>query len=167
MVQHMMVSTSAGNSPTLTGMLTRAGHVLTTHLAEALAEIELTPRMQSVLVHALEQERTQIQLAEATDLDKTTMVLTIDALEETGYAERRQSTTDRRARVIAVTEAGERIAAAGQQIVDRVHADTLAALDPRQREAFVESLETLMRDRLSRPADSEYRVRRTRQKKNA
>ena len=145
-------------------MIIRAGHVLTTQLAIALAEIELTSRMQRVLVHAMNQERTQIELAEAADLDKTTMVLTIDALEKAGYAQRKQSATDRRARIIAVTDAGARIAEAGQQIVDRLHHQILAALPPYQREAFVEALSSLIAGQLSQPAEGDHAVRRARQK---
>ena len=90
----------------ITGLLNMAGHALSNRLAAALADVDLTPRMQCVLVHALEEERTQIQLAALADLDKTTMVSTVDELEERGLAERRPSATDRRARIIAVTEQG-------------------------------------------------------------
>ena len=62
--------------------------------------------MHCVLYHALGGEFTQIQLAEQCALDKTTMVVTMDALEKAGLAERRPSPTDRRARIIAVTDAG-------------------------------------------------------------
>jgi len=49
----------------------------------------------------MEAERTQIQIAELAYLDKTTMVVTVDALEKAGLAQRRQSSTDRRARIVA------------------------------------------------------------------
>nr|WP_296070781.1 MarR family transcriptional regulator [uncultured Actinoplanes sp.] len=124
----------------LTGLLNMAGHALSNRLAAALADIDLTPRMQCVLVHALEEERTQIQLAALADLDKTTMVSTVDELEKLGYAERRQSAADRRARIIAVTERGRAAAEEGQRIVDRVHADALGCLAPADRTAFVEAL---------------------------
>ena len=124
----------------VTGLLNMAGHALTNRLAAALAAIQLTPRMQCVLVHALEEERTQIQLAALADLDKTTMVGTVDELEARGLAERRPSATDRRARIIAVTDEGRRVAEEGQRIVDRVHADALAALAAPDRGAFVAAL---------------------------
>ena len=60
-----------------------------------------------MLIKALEGELTQIQLAERCALDKTTMVVTVDELEKAGLAERRPSPTDRRARIIAVTDAGK------------------------------------------------------------
>ena len=128
----------------LTGLLNMAGHALSNRLAAALAEVGLSPRMQCVLVHALERERTQIQLANLADLDKTTMVATVDELERRGLAERRPSATDRRARIIAVTDQGRVAAEQGQQIVDRVHGEVLAALPGIDRSAFVEALALLV-----------------------
>ncbi|WP_127501288.1 MarR family winged helix-turn-helix transcriptional regulator [Actinoplanes solisilvae] len=124
----------------VTGLLNMAGHALSNRLAAALADVDLTPRMQCVLVHALEEERTQIQLAALADLDKTTMVSTVDDLEQRGYAERKPAATDRRARIIAVTEKGRLAAEEGQRIVDRVHADALSSLPTAARAAFVEAL---------------------------
>ncbi|CAM5391938.1 MarR family winged helix-turn-helix transcriptional regulator [Streptomyces tanashiensis] len=69
----------------------------------------------------MEEERTQAQLAEIGHMDKTTMVVTVDALDKAGLAERRPSATDRRARIIAVTEAGAEVAHRSQEIVDGVH----------------------------------------------
>jgi MarR family transcriptional regulator for hemolysin len=133
----------------ITGLLNMAGHALSNRLAAALADIDLTPRMQCVLVHALEEERTQIQLAALADLDKTTMVTTVDDLERHGLAERRPSATDRRARVIAVTPKGRAAAEEGQRIVDKVHADALAGLS--QRDAFVSALGQLAGSREAGP----------------
>jgi MarR family transcriptional regulator for hemolysin len=128
----------------VTGLLNQAGHVMSNRLAAALAEVDLTPRMQCVLVHALEQERTQIQLAALADLDKTTMVSTVDELEARGFAERRPSVTDRRARIIAVTEKGRLAAEEGQRIVDEVHAAALDALPSVERAAFAAALDLLV-----------------------
>ena len=124
----------------VTGLLNQAGHLLSNRLAAALAEVDLTPRMQCVLVHALEEERTQIQIAALSDLDKTTMVSTVDDLESRGLAERRPSTSDRRARIVGVTEKGRLAAEQGQRIVDRVHGDVLRAFAAADRAVFVEVL---------------------------
>lgn len=55
----------------LTGMLNRVGYVMTARLSAALAEVGLTPRMQCVLIHALERDRSQAELAALADLDET------------------------------------------------------------------------------------------------
>ena len=160
-----MAKTPLRTVPDLTGLLKHAGHVLETQLTAALAEVGLTPRMQCVLVYALEEERTQIQLAELAYLDKTTMVVTVDALEKAGFAERRPSETDRRARIIAVTPAGAEVAAEGQRIVDAVHQDALDALAAAQRRPFADSLTTLVDGHLSTAVEAQP-VRRARQRAN-
>lgn len=146
----------------LTGLFNHAGHVLLTRLTVALSESGLTPRMQCVLRNALDGERTQIQLAELTHMDRTTIMLTVDELERVGYARRERSRNDRRARVIVVTEDGARAAEAGQRIVDRVHHETLAELTDGDREVFVGALTQLVEDHLATPVDCGGSVRRQR-----
>ncbi len=152
--------------PDLSFLLDRTSHVLRTRMTAALAEIGLTARMHCVLVHALEEERTQIQLAELGDMDKTTMVVTVDALEKAGLAERRPSSTDRRARVIAVTERGAEVARTSQEIVDRVHREALEALPEEERKVFLRALEHLVTGHLALPAEGPQPVRRARQRAN-
>jgi DNA-binding MarR family transcriptional regulator len=135
-------------------LLQHTAHVLTTQMTAALAEIGMSPRAHCVLAHALEAERTQAQLAELSDLDKTTMVVTVDMLERAGLAERVPSATDRRARIIRPTAKGEEVAAAGQAIVDRVHGDVLGALPAQERATFVAALNRLATGHLGAPADS-------------
>jgi MarR family transcriptional regulator, transcriptional regulator for hemolysin len=149
----------------LSFLFSQASHVLATQMAAAFAEIDITPREYCVLFHAQEAERTQIQLAKISDLDKTTMVVTVDELEKAGLAERRPSSTDRRARIIAVTEAGERAVAEGMKVADRVHRDVLAALPEDQREMFLDALTGLVGGHLSTPVETEHSVRRPRQRK--
>jgi DNA-binding MarR family transcriptional regulator len=134
-------------------------------MAAAFAETDITPREFCVLYHAKEAERTQIQLAKISYLDKTTMVVTVDELEKAGLAERRPSTTDRRARIIAVTEAGERAIAEGMRVADRVHREALGALPEDQRDAFVAALAQLVEGHLGAPVECEQTVRRPRQRK--
>ncbi|MFD3869038.1 MarR family winged helix-turn-helix transcriptional regulator [Streptomyces sp. NPDC058623] len=149
--------------PDLSFLLDHTSHVLRTRMAAALDEIGLTARMHCVLVHALEAERTQIQLAEIGDMDKTTMVVTVDALEQAGLAERRPSATDRRARVIAVTERGAAVAAESTRIVDRVHSEALGSLSATDREALLRGLKLLVGGSLGTPSESPRPARRARQ----
>ncbi|MFJ8832397.1 MarR family winged helix-turn-helix transcriptional regulator [Micromonospora aurantiaca] len=151
------------STPDLSYLLDHTSHVLRTRVAAALAEIGLTARMHCVLAHALPEERTQIQLAEMGDMDKTTMVVTVDALEQAGLAERRPARTDRRARIIAVTEEGARAAARSQEIVDRVHAEALASLPEDERKVFLRALERLAAGHLATPVQSPKPARRARQ----
>ncbi|MFD5099622.1 MarR family winged helix-turn-helix transcriptional regulator [Streptomyces albidochromogenes] len=159
----MTAMTPARTEPDLSFLLDHTSHVLRTQMSAALAEIGLTARMHCVLVHALEEERTQIQLAEIGDMDKTTMVVTVDALEKAGLAVRRPSRTDRRARIVAVTDEGARVAGRSQKIVDRVHEQALAALSGEDREALLRALRRLAGDGLSAPAENPRPARRARQ----
>ncbi|MDY0811553.1 MarR family winged helix-turn-helix transcriptional regulator [Kitasatospora purpeofusca] len=146
----------------ISGLLDHASHVLATRMSAAFTELGITPRAYCVLFHAMEAERTQIQLAELADLDKTTMVVTVDELEKAGLAERRPSAADRRARIISVTAAGERAVERGTAIADRVHRDVLEALPEGERTAFVAALTRLVGGPLAEPVESERTVRRAR-----
>ncbi|WP_067820783.1 MarR family winged helix-turn-helix transcriptional regulator [Actinomadura kijaniata] len=153
-----------GDTRDLSFLLDHTSHVLRTRMTAALAEIGLTPRMHCVLVHAQEEERTQIQLAEIGDMDKTTMVVTMDALEKAGYAERRPSATDRRARIVVVTETGVKIAERSQEIVNRVHGEALEALPEDEREMLLRALNRLVSGHLATPVDSPRPARRARER---
>ena len=159
----MAANTVERTVPDISFLLAHASHVLATRMTEALQEIGLTPRMQCVLMHALPGELTQIELARLGDMDKTTMVVTMDELEAAGLAERRPAPTDRRARIVVVTEEGKRVAAAGAQIVDRVHSDVLGALPEAEREVLTSALTRLAGGHLATPAELDQPVRRRRE----
>jgi DNA-binding MarR family transcriptional regulator len=141
-------------------LLSQASYTLTTRLTAALEGLGISPRAHAVLIAAMTGDHTQIELARMVGLDKTTMVVTLDELEAAGLAERRPSPHDRRARVIAVTKAGERKVREAEDIVQRIHADVLSVLPARQRKAFLEGLTRLVTERLSEPAVSATPVRR-------
>lgn len=145
-------------------LLTQAGHALACELTAALAELGVSPRANCVLTNALPGDLTQGQLAERCQLDKTTMVVTIDELERAGLAERRPSSTDRRARIIAVTPKGEQLVEAARRIVAEVYADVLGTLPAAQRESLLDGLAALVGEggRLAQRAQCERTVRRPR-----
>ncbi|HZD68755.1 MAG TPA: MarR family winged helix-turn-helix transcriptional regulator [Actinomycetes bacterium] len=141
-------------------LLSQASYTLTTRLAAALEGLGMSPRAHSVLVAAMTGDHTQIELARMVGLDKTTMVVTLDELEAAGLAERRPSSRDRRARVVAVTKAGERKVREAEEIVRRIHADVLDVLPASDRKVFLEALTRLVNERLSKPAMCAHPVRR-------
>jgi MarR family transcriptional regulator for hemolysin len=144
----------------LAWLLSQASYVLSTQLTAALEKVGVSPRAYCVLSTAMTGEFTQIELAHAVGLDKTTMVVTIDELEAAGLAKRRLASEDRRARIVAVTKAGERKVAQAEEIVDRVHSDVLAELPAGERKAFVKALTRLVGGRLSSAAPCSKPVRR-------
>jgi MarR family transcriptional regulator for hemolysin len=156
----MAKKAEAKRATDLVFLLSQASHALTTEMTARLAELGITPRAHCVLTHALGGELTQGEVADLCALDKTTMVVTLDALERAGLAERRLSSRDRRARIIAVTEEGERVVAAADGIVALTYSDVLAALPERQRDAFVDGLDKLVHGRLANPPACAHPPRR-------
>jgi MarR family transcriptional regulator, transcriptional regulator for hemolysin len=144
----------------LSWLLSTVSHSLATELTAALEDVSVTPRGYCVLNAASRGEYTQTALAQAIGLDKTTMVVTVDELEEKGLAERKPSSTDRRARVIAVTKEGERTVARGQKIIDRIQSDVLESLPAKERQVFLEALGSLVKGRLAEPAECSPPMRR-------
>lgn len=138
-------------TPDLGLLFDSAKNAVDGELTEKLAELGTTPRVICVLGKALGQELTQTRLGELAHLDKTTMVVTMDELERSGLAERRPSKTDRRARIVTVTPAGEELLARGQKVVDDANTDILSALPDADREVFVRCMSALVGDRLAKP----------------
>jgi DNA-binding MarR family transcriptional regulator len=132
-------------------LLSQASHVLKLHMTGALEEIGISPRDYHVLATAMNDQFTQIELAQAVGLDKTTMVVTLDELEAAGLAKRQPSEADRRARVVTVTKAGERKVAKAEEIVNRVQTEVLGELPAKERKAFLESLAQLVEECLAKP----------------
>ena len=147
----------AGN---LAWLLYRAHWALASELTAALAPLGVSARGYHVLRAALSGDRTQSEIAEMVGLDKTTMVVTVDELEEAGLAERRPAPHDRRARIVGVTPAGKSRVAAADQVKERVQADVLGELPARDRKALLEALGKLVEGRLSEQADCTPPLRR-------
>jgi MarR family transcriptional regulator, transcriptional regulator for hemolysin len=159
-VKEAATASSGSLAGNLGWLLARASHSLATELTAALAELGVSPRAHCVLSTAMTGEYTQSALAQAVGLDKTTMVVTVDELEAAGLAERRPATGDRRARIVAVTKAGERKVAESREIVARIQEEVLASLPARERGIFVDALARLVGDRLSEPTECHPSVRR-------
>jgi MarR family transcriptional regulator, transcriptional regulator for hemolysin len=157
-----LVETPAGLASDLCWLLSRASHALLTEMTAALEDLGISPRAHAVLTTALTGEHTQSEIARLVGLDKTTMVVTVDELEADGLAERRPSSADRRARVIAVTDAGRRTVRQADKVLDRVRDDVLSVLAPDQRQVFLGALGQLACGRLSEPVQCTHQVRRPR-----
>jgi MarR family transcriptional regulator for hemolysin len=149
-------------TPDLGFLFAKAAHSLQTELTARLEHIGLMPREQCVLIKALEGEQTQIRLAERCELDKTTMVVTVDRLEKAGLVERRPSPTDRRARIIAVTDKGKAVAEEADALVAGIYSDVLGSLPEDERDVFANALARLVTDRLANPPTCVSPVRRPR-----
>lgn len=157
-----MTAVTPSGTVDLMFLFNQAGHALNAKLNDALADLRVSPREWCVLTKAMGGEHSQGVLAQLAGVDKTTMVVTLDRLEAEGLAERRPSSSDRRARIVGVTPAGEATAAEAGEIVDRVVAETLGTLAPDQAEAFVRALGALVDGPLANPPHTQAPVRRAR-----
>jgi MarR family transcriptional regulator for hemolysin len=136
----------------LNWLLAQAHYSLATELASAFEPLGISPRGHAVLAAAMTGAHTQKQLSELVGLDKTTMVVTLDELEEAGLARRVPWPSDRRARVVEVTKAGAKKVAAADKVAAQVQANVLASLGEPRGGQLLEGLCELVRQRLGEPA---------------
>ncbi|MBA5690487.1 MarR family winged helix-turn-helix transcriptional regulator [Rugamonas apoptosis] len=85
----------------------------------------------------------QTRLAALVGVEDPTMVATIDRLVKAGYALRAPSPTDRRVKLVSLTEAGQDIYRNLKAESDVLRADLLRNIDPQALKLATEVLETL------------------------
>jgi MarR family transcriptional regulator, organic hydroperoxide resistance regulator len=79
---------------------------------------------------------TQIELARALGLDKTTLMSQLDRLERSGFVVRRADTRDRRARIPEITEAGDALRAKVADASATIETAVLTGFSHEQVETF-------------------------------
>jgi len=84
---------------------------------------------------------TQHQIGEGAGVDPSTMVATLDSLEERGLAERRPHPEDRRKRAVYLTEQGKETLREGRKVGQAVGKEVFSVLSSEERE----QLHTLLR----------------------
>jgi DNA-binding MarR family transcriptional regulator len=141
-------------------LLTQAAHAILTQQTARMEGLGIVPRGYCVMATAVTGQFTQTEIAQAVGLDKTTMVVTVDALEQAGLVERLPSKTDRRARVVGVTKAGRRKVAEAEKVIGEVQSEVLASLTERQRETLLDALGSLVCGPLGAPTPCINPVRR-------
>lgn len=105
--------------------------------ADALAGEQLHLREFAALtIVAARPGLTQHDLAAAAEIDASTLVATLDALERRGLAERRILPADRRKRAIHLTPEGEAALQRGRALAKRLGDELLGALSDDERAQF-------------------------------
>lgn len=98
----------------------------------------------AVLLHLDDQPvRTQAALAEAIGADKTRIIGVLDDLAARGLIERRPDPSDRRIRLLSITDAGRRLRDAAQSEIQAAEDDLLRRLTPAERTTFLSALRKL------------------------
>jgi MarR family transcriptional regulator for hemolysin len=109
----------------------RASHV---RAADVLGTVGLTPALFSLLnVIGAREGAIQQELGAAMGIDRTTMVLLIDQLEDAGLAKRQPSARDRRAREISITPKGRRLLQRARRKIAEAEDEVLAGLNAKER----------------------------------
>jgi DNA-binding MarR family transcriptional regulator len=122
-------------------LISRIGMVAQKRFSERIAAVGLTPRGWGAL-NVLDQEGTITQhaLCKCMGMDPSSMVATIDELEDKGLVERRRNPNDRRAHALHVTTAGRKTLSDGRKLARRAQDDLLAPLDSAERAQLHELL---------------------------
>ncbi|MGB0852699.1 MAG: MarR family winged helix-turn-helix transcriptional regulator [Pikeienuella sp.] len=105
-------------------------------------DVDLTP-VQFAALSAIEERPglDQATLAGMVAYDRATLGGVVDRLETKGFLSRRISPSDRRARALTITAAGEELLAKARPIVFALQDDILAELDAPEREALIALLQ--------------------------
>ncbi|MYM90442.1 winged helix DNA-binding protein [Rugamonas sp. FT82W] len=93
----------------------------------------------------------QTRLAARVGVEDPTMVATIDRLVKAGYVVRTPSETDRRVKLVSLTEQGRQIYQSVWQEASAFRLELLAGTDPAVLRVVTEFLETLLTEIESRP----------------
>ncbi|CAO5248369.1 MarR family winged helix-turn-helix transcriptional regulator [Frankia sp. AgKG'84/4] len=133
-------------------LLLAAGHLVRTAVDEALrTSVGLTLRRFKVLQLIADTGPCRLRdLADAVAVAPRTMTETVDGLEADGLVARRSHPTDRRAVLLALTDAGQRALAEGQRRRTETVAGFTRQLSPQQRAQLVELLTSISNARTPR-----------------
>lgn len=102
-----------------------------------LSDLPGGPRGYQVLTTAgSDAPRRQLTLAQQLSIDRTVMTYLLDDLEEAGLVERQPDPTDRRARLIAVTDAGRARIEEMRDRLQGMEGQVLGGLTDSERDAF-------------------------------
>jgi DNA-binding MarR family transcriptional regulator len=121
-------------------------------LARALIEAELPVLARHgitmwgyVVLNALRDapQSTQAALAEKIGADKTRIIVTLNDLQAAGLIAREPDPADRRARLLSITPAGNRVRRGVQGEIQRNEERVLAGLPPADRRGFLRALDRL------------------------
>lgn len=95
----------------------------------------------------------QAQLADMLDLEPITVSRLLDRMEEAGLIARRPHPTDRRIRLVSVTETARPILDEFRVLVDELHEEILGHLSPADRAGLIDQL-TAIRTILAEPTSN-------------
>lgn len=97
--------------------------------------------------------RTQAALAEAIGADKSRVIPVLDDLQNRGLITRRPDPTDRRVRLVAISDEGRQLRDRAQTAIQRAEGQLLEQLPQADQQAFLRSLRILT-ESVAQPRDA-------------
>lgn len=126
-------------------LLARAHHRQVDVFDRYTAAFEISGREYAVMLLLEAHERLwQSQIAEALNLDRTTVTYLVDALEKRGWAGRNRDPADRRAHVVGLTSSGQQALAEIQPAVADAKSEMLAPLSEAEQDQLRDLLTRLI-----------------------
>ncbi len=126
-------------------LLHRAGQCAGDIFHAEMSNGELTPRQFAVLYTVANHEGlSQTGLVERTGIDRSTLADIVRRMQRKGLLQRRRTKEDARAYAVKLTEEGRRVLRAADPAAKRVDERILAGLPGRQREQFMDELQSIV-----------------------
>jgi DNA-binding MarR family transcriptional regulator len=125
-------------------LLSQTGAATARLFKAALEEVDLEPR-HFALMRAIEaaENRSQQLLAETLQIPPSSMVALLDQLEERGIVARHLDASDRRVRIVDLTEAGRAILAEAMHLAMATELQVCEGFDFDRRELLISLLQTV------------------------
>lgn len=126
-------------------LLHRAGQCAGEIFHGEMRDGDLTPRQLAVLVTVAQNEGlSQTGLVDRTGIDRSTLADIVRRLQKKGLIQRRRTKEDARAYAVKLTDEGKRVLRTAEPIARRVDERILDALPSKQREMFIDELQSIV-----------------------
>lgn len=139
------------------------GRTLNTRVEALLSPLGLTAREFGIL-ETLSREGpiNQLAIARSRALDPAVIVAAIDGLEAKAFVERKVDPSDRRNRLVNLTNAGNQVVAEAATVIDTAERSFLSSLQESDQDVFRRVLQRLYADASEADASSDFTIRRRR-----
>jgi DNA-binding MarR family transcriptional regulator len=126
-------------------LLHRAGQCAGDIFHSEMKDGDLTPRQLAVLVTVSQNEGlSQTGLVDRTGIDRSTLADIVRRMQRKGLLQRRRTKEDARAYSVKLTDEGRRVLRVADPLAKRVDDRILEALPTKQREQFIDDLQSIV-----------------------
>lgn len=127
--------------------LLKAAHLLRTRLDKALEPLGIiAPQLGMLKLIVCMEPVNQVELGQAMNIDKASMVKFVDLLEGRGLIQRKTCTEDRRVKYLSITKKGSQLLQKAIVIREKVEDDFFAPLTTQERQLLQKTIPRLVTD---------------------